>query len=200
MASKRFSLSFIAAARIIAATNADLGEMVKTDDFRADLYYRLNVIPLHVPALRERRSDIPSLLNKFIEDYSDETGEQLKTITSEARKILSDYDWPGNVRELENVVERLCVMTRGEEIGANDIPDFIRHPDEAEPLRADSRMKAQKSHRKNPTLDEIEKAYTLYVLEHQARGQKRLAAKLLGINESTLYRKLEKYAREKDDQ
>ena len=187
-------------ARIIAATNADLGEMVKTDSFRADLYYRLNVIPLHVPALRDRRSDIPSLLDKFLEDYSTETGEQIKTITSEARKILSDYNWPGNVRELENVVERICVMTRCEEIGVNDIPDFIRCPDESEQLSADSGIMAPKSFRKNPTLDEIEKAYTLYVLEHQARGQKRLAAKILGINESTLYRKLEKYAKEKDDQ
>ncbi len=186
-------------ARIIAATNVDLGEMVKTDAFRADLYYRLNVIPLHVPALRERRSDISSLLDKFLEDYSGEAGEQLKTITSEARKILSDYDWPGNVRELENVVERLCVMTRSKEIAADDIPNFIRYPGEADQLSADSGIVAEQPTRKNPTLNEIEKAYTLYVLEHQARGQKRLAAKILGINESTLYRKLEKYAKEKDD-
>ncbi len=186
-------------ARIIAATNADLAEMVKTDDFRADLYYRLNVIPLHVPALRERRSDIPSLLQKFLEDYSGETDEQLKTITPQAEKILSDYNWPGNVRELENVVERLCVMTRGGEIGADDIPDFIRYPAEDDQLSTDSAIPAEQSSGKNPTLDEIEKAYTLYVLEHQARGQKRLAAKILGINESTLYRKLEKYARETDD-
>lgn len=187
-------------ARIIAATNADLAEMVKTDDFRADLYYRLNVIPLHVPALRERRSDIPFLLDKFLEDYSGETGDQIKTITSEARRILSDYDWPGNVRELENVVERLCVMTRGGEIAADDVPEFIRHPGESRRFSVDSGNITEQPSRKNPTLDEIEKAYTLYVLEHQARGQKRLAAKILGINESTLYRKLERYAREKDDQ
>ncbi len=186
-------------ARIIAATNADLGEMVKTDSFRADLYYRLNVIPLHVPALRERRSDIPSLLDKFLEDYSDGKGEQLKTINSEARSILSEYGWPGNVRELENVVERLCVMTKTEEIGADDIPDFIRYPGEAEQSSEDTGILSERTSRKNPTLDEIDKAYTLYVLEHQAMGQKRLAAKILGINESTLYRKLEKYAKEKDD-
>jgi len=186
-------------ARIIAATNADLGEMVKTDDFRADLFYRLNVIPLHVPALRERRSDIPFLLDKFLLDYSGETGDQLKTITAKARKILSDYSWPGNVRELENVVERLCVMTRTERIDADDIPEFIRYHDTEKQLPADSRIMTRKSDGKNPTLDEIEKAYTLYVLEHQARGQKRLAAKILGINESTLYRKLEKYLKENDD-
>ncbi|MCD4702279.1 MAG: sigma-54 dependent transcriptional regulator [Candidatus Aegiribacteria sp.] len=186
-------------ARIIAATNADLGEMVKTENFRADLYYRLNVIPLHVPALRERRSDIPFLLDKFLENYSSESGELIRSITSEARTILSNYSWPGNVRELENVVERLCVMTRTEEIGENDIPDFIRYPDEEEQIPADSEIKAEQPSKKNPTLDEIDKAYTLYVLEHQAMGQKRLAAKILGINESTLYRKLEKYAKEQDD-
>ena len=186
-------------ARIIAATNADLAEMVKSDAFRADLYYRLNVIPLHVPALRERRSDIPFLLDKFLEDYSGETGDQLRTVSSEARKILSDYSWPGNVRELENVVERLCVMTRTEEIGADDIPDFIRYPGEAEHMPAGSGIMTERSSGKNPTLDEIDKAYTLFVLEHQARGQKRLAAKILGINESTLYRKLEKYAKEIND-
>ncbi len=186
-------------ARIIAATNADLAEMVKRDDFRADLYYRLNVIPLHVPPLRERRSDIPFLLDKFLEDYSGETGDQRKTISPEARKILSDYSWPGNVRELENVVERLCVMTRSQEITVDDIPDFIRYPGEEEQLSVASGLVTERSSRTKPTLNEIEKAYTLYVLEHQARGQKRLAAKILGINESTLYRKLEKYAREKDD-
>jgi len=186
-------------ARIIAATNVDLGEMVKTDHFRADLYYRLNVIPLHVPALRERRSDITFLLDRFLESYSSETGEDLRMITSEARTILSNYGWPGNVRELENVVERLCVMTRSEEIGADDIPDFIRYPGEEEQIPADSGIKTEPLTKKNPTLDEIDKAYTLYVLEHQAMGQKRLAAKILGINESTLYRKLEKYAREQDN-
>ncbi|MEN8209067.1 MAG: sigma-54 dependent transcriptional regulator [Candidatus Fermentibacteria bacterium] len=186
-------------ARIVAATNADLGELVKTDEFRADLYYRLNVIPLHVPPLRERMSDIPFLLDRFLEDYSGESGDQVKTITPEAVEILSAYCWPGNIRELENAVERLCVMTNGMEIGADDIPDFIRYPGEEERLSVDSGIFSEKPTAKNPTLDEIEKAYTLYVLEHQARGQKRLAAKILGINESTLYRKLEKYAREKDD-
>jgi DNA-binding NtrC family response regulator len=176
-----------------------IGNFRLNDDFRADLYYRLNVIPLHVPTLRERRSDIPFLLDKFLEDYSGETGDQRKTISPEARKILSDYSWPGNVRELENVVERLCVMTRGKEISADDIPGFIRYPGEEEQLSVGSGLVTERSSRTKPTLNEIEKAYTLYVLEHQARGQKRLAAKILGINESTLYRKLEKYAREKDD-
>lgn len=187
-------------ARIISATNADLGEMVRNDSFRTDLYYRLNVIPLHVPALRERRSDIPFLLNKFLENYSSETGEQIKTITSKARKILSDYSWPGNIRELENLVERLCVMTRSNEIGANDIPDFVKYTCKEEQKPADLGIQAEQPAIENPTLDKIEKVYTLYVLEHEARGQKRLAAKILGINESTLYRRLEKYSHDQENQ
>jgi two-component system response regulator HydG len=171
-------------ARIIAATNADLGEMVRNGSFRADLYYRLNVIPLHVPSLSERRSDIPFLLDRFLKNYSGETGEQIKTITPEARKIL---------------VERLCVMTRSAEIGANDIPDFVRYPGKEERIAADSKIRAEQPAVKNPTLEKIEKAYTLYVLEHEARGQKRLAAKILGINESTLYRRLEKYSQDQED-
>jgi DNA-binding NtrC family response regulator len=186
-------------ARIIAATNADLGEMVKADDFRTDLYYRLNVIPLHVPSLRERRSDIPFLLDRFLEDYASGSGESLRTISPEARNVLYSYSWPGNVRELENVVERLCVMTQGEKIEVDDIPDFIRYPDRADDTFSESEITSSHTSRKNPTLDEIDKAYTLYVLEHQARGQKRLAAKILGINESTLYRKLEKYSKERDE-
>lgn len=185
-------------ARIISATNADLGKMVRNDNFRTDLYYRLNVIPLHVPALRERRSDIPFLLSKFLEDYSGETGEQIKTVTSEARQILFDYSWPGNIRELENLVERLCVMTRSNEIGASDIPDFVKLPGEIQQITADSKTRAEQPAFNNPTLEKIEKAYTLYVLEHEARGQKRLAAKILGINESTLYRRLEKYSQDQE--
>ncbi|MCD4848655.1 MAG: sigma-54 dependent transcriptional regulator [Candidatus Aegiribacteria sp.] len=191
-------------ARIIAATNANLKEMVSRDDFRPDLYYRLNVIPLHVPALRDRSSDIPILLDKFIKDYYEETGETARTITGEAREALICYSWPGNVRELENVVERVCVMTSGSEITFTDLPDFIKEQAvtdsgvfEEKTSEAESAVPAGKD---TPTLDEIEKAYTLYVLEHRSRGQKRLAAKLLGINESTLYRKLEKYAKDRENQ
>ncbi len=190
-------------ARIIAATNANLKEMVDRDDFRPDLYYRLNVIPLHVPALRDRSSDIPILLDKFIENYSEETGETARSITEEASEALTNYSWPGNIRELENVVERVCVMTRGSEITFDDLPDFIREPTVTDAGMFADKVSAVEStfptEIATPTLDEIEKAYTLYVLEHRARGQKRLAAKLLGINESTLYRRLEKYAKDREN-
>ncbi|MBD3278844.1 MAG: sigma-54-dependent Fis family transcriptional regulator, partial [Candidatus Aegiribacteria sp.] len=185
-------------ARIIAATNTDLKERVEGGDFRTDLYYRLNVIPLHVPALRERKSDIPYLLDKFLDDYSQSTGGEKKEFSDGAVELLSDYHWPGNVRELENVVERLCVMTKGERITADDLPDFIAEP-AVQKVPVEETTKERVTSGRKPTLDEVEKAYTLYVLEHQARGQKRLAAKILGINESTLYRRLEKYSAEKDD-
>lgn len=190
-------------ARIIAATNANLKELVDRNDFRPDLYYRLNVIPLHVPALRDRSSDIPILLEKFIENYSEETGEPARVITEEAREAMIKYSWPGNVRELENVVERVCVMTRGSEITFTDLPDFIKEPAITEAgIFADKASAVESTvheEKATPTLDVIEKAYTLYVLEYRARGQKRLAAKLLGINESTLYRKLEKYEKDREN-
>ena len=187
-------------ARIIAATNSDLGERVRQEDFRADLYYRLNVIPLHVPALRERKSDIPFLLEKFLKDYAREAGEEPMAVTEEAEIALCEYHWPGNVRELENLVERLCVMTRGRTIDVDDIPEFITHPDRSLKDRSGSGPSEEAPEPAGtPTLDEIEKAYTLYVLEHRAGGQKRLAAKILGINESTLYRRLEKYSAGRED-
>lgn len=187
-------------ARIIAATNSDLRDRVRKEEFRADLYYRLNVIPLHVPALRERRSDIPYLLEKFLGDYAREAGEEPMVVTEEAKEALCRYQWPGNVRELENLVERLCVMTRGSTIDAEDIPDFILHPETHRSVRPEAgRPEEAAEPAGTPTLDEIEKAYTLYVLEHRAGGQKRLAAKILGINESTLYRRLEKYSAGRED-
>ncbi len=186
-------------ARIIAATNTDLEEKVRNDDFRADLYYRLNVIPLHVPPLRDRRSDIPFLLEKFMSDYAENAGETKKSISSQAVDALCNYSWPGNVRELENLVERICVMTRKETIELEDIPDFVRSPRTEDVTQNEDDYPTISGESKTPTLDEIEKAYTLYVLEHQAMGQKRLAAKLLGINESTLYRRLEKYSENREE-
>ena len=111
-------------ARIIAATNADLKSLVEDGSFRADLFYMLNVIPLHVPSLLERPSYIRLLADKFLEDYSAATGEGEKRFTEEATAVLVSYGWPGNVRELENVVERLCVMTKGAEITVDDLPEF----------------------------------------------------------------------------
>jgi len=114
--------------RVIAATNKDLSREMAEGRFREDLYYRLNVIPFHVPPLRERREDIPLLIDRFLDRYSAESGVPRKTAARDALDKLAEYPWPGNVRELQNIVERLVLMTPGQEIGFADLPPQIAHP------------------------------------------------------------------------
>jgi DNA-binding NtrC family response regulator len=172
--------------RLVAATNADLEKEVAEGRFRADLFFRLNVIPLRMPALRQRRDDIPLLVDHFLKRQS-KVGPQ-KTVTKEALDLLMKYDWPGNVRELENVMERALVLDEGGIIGPEDLPDKIRfgHSQKGS-LVIDS---------PNMTLDELEKEYILKVLNY-TRWQKKRSSELLGINASTLYRKLIAYGIEK---
>src|SRR5262245_24639790 len=114
--------------RIITATNVDLRKLVEEGRFREDLFYRLNVINIQVPPLRERKEDIPSLVEFFTKKYCDENGKPLYRFSSEALKVLMDYHWPGNVRELENVVERAVVLSQGDVIGRDLLPDVITSP------------------------------------------------------------------------
>jgi DNA-binding NtrC family response regulator len=181
--------------RIVAATNRDLQEMVDNGDFRSDLYYRLNVIPLKVPALRERRGDIPHLIRHFIDSRE---GVPSREFTDQAVEALGAYRWPGNVRELENLVERLCVMSASDVIDASDLPEYILSREETPSAPGDAPCSLPEADAPPATLREMEKAWILYVLEHRADGQKRRAAKLLGINESTLHRKLDRYLGEDD--
>jgi len=111
--------------RIIAATNRNLEELIEQGDFREDLYYRINVIPIHLPPLRQRREDVPHLAHHFIHKYGDQMGVGLKTISVEAIKVLEAYDWPGNVRELENVIERTLALTVGDAITSRDLPEYL---------------------------------------------------------------------------
>jgi DNA-binding NtrC family response regulator len=111
--------------RIIAATNVDLRQMVREGHFREDLFYRLNVITIDLPALRQRREDIPLLANHFLKKYSDENELPLRRITTEALRPLVSYSWPGNVRELENVVERAVVLSADTEVGLDLLPDHV---------------------------------------------------------------------------
>jgi two-component system NtrC family response regulator len=161
-------------------------------DFRSDLFYRLNVIPLKVPALRERSGDIQHLIRHFMESSE---GIPHREFTSEALEALQEYSWPGNVRELENLVERLCVMSTSDVIDLTDLPGYILSRED--PGTSDGEAVASFPEAGSgiapATLKEMEKAWILYVLEHRAGGQKRKAAKLLGINESTLHRKLDRY-------
>ena len=168
--------------RFIAATNRDLEEEMRRGTFRSDLYYRLNVISLHMPALRDRGDDVPLLTDYFLARYA-EDGDEID-ISDEAVDRLRSYDWPGNVRELENALERAVVLAGRETIDIEHLPDRVVDPP-AERLISDSSPA-------NPTLETIEKAYILWVLEAE-EGNKARAAEVLGIDPSTLYRKLNRY-------
>jgi two-component system response regulator HydG len=172
--------------RIVAATNRDLDEEIRRGGFRSDLFYRLNVITLHLPPLRDRPDDVPLLAAHFLQRFSATRGRQVR-LTPETLEAMQGYDWPGNVRELENALERAAVMTPGEEIGPGALPSKIteRAP---QPL-------VQASLPPNPTLEIIERAYIHWVLQAEG-GNKTRAAEVLGIDPSTLYRKLLRYGME----
>ena len=171
-------------ARLIAATNRDLEEEIKTGRFRSDLYYRLNVIAIHLPPLRSRRDDIPVLAESFLRRMATERQGEPKRIHQDAMDAIMAYDWPGNVRELENALERAATLTKGDEIGVATLPERVTER-RAEPLVSERPAS-------NPTLETIERAYIMYVLQGEG-GNKTRAAEVLGIDPSTLYRKLGRY-------
>ena len=168
--------------RVMAATNRDLNEEIRRGTFRSDLYYRLNVIALHLPPLRERREDIPLLAHHFLKTIVGEDGE--RTLGEETLEVLSSYDWPGNVRELENALERAAVVAGGGPIAPSHLPERVRQ-EQAPPLVSDQLPP-------NPSMDVIERAYIHWVLVAEG-GNKTRAAEVLGIDPSTLYRKLNRY-------
>jgi DNA-binding NtrC family response regulator len=170
--------------RLIAATNADLEEDVKAGRFRADLFYRLNVIPIQLPALRERREDIPLLVDYFIARFCARANGPVRKIAERAMTALTEYPWPGNVRELENTIERAILLNRSDELDLPDFPEKLTRP---EPVAL-----VKEATPATPTLESIEKAYIQYVME-QTEGKKAEAARILGIDTSTLYRKIERY-------
>jgi len=170
-------------ARVIAATNLDLTGQVKAKQFREDLYYRLNVIEVHMPPLRERTEDIPVLTVHFVKKYAEPMKKPVGGLTEGALALLMDYAWPGNVRELENVIERGVTLTRGDKIAPEDLPQAVRGHS------GDLQM-VEEAAEKTRTLADVERAYILRVLEKTA-GNKYQAAQILGIDRKTLYRKLE---------
>jgi DNA-binding NtrC family response regulator len=171
-------------ARLVAATNRDLEDEVRRGGFRGDLYYRLNVITVHLPPLRERRDDVPLLADAFLRRSASLRGGAPKTLAPQALDALVAYDWPGNVRELENALERAVILSPGEVIAAQALPARVSDR-RVEPLVSD-RAPA------TPTLEAIERAYVTWVLQNES-GNKSRAAEVLGIDPSTLYRKLAKY-------
>jgi two-component system nitrogen regulation response regulator NtrX len=138
--------------RVIAATNKDLVAEIENGRFREDLYFRLNVVPIEVPPLRERLDDVPALIDIFLEEAAANNRDKRKSIEDDALKVLRKYDWPGNVRELKNLIERLAIMTGGEAIGVGDLPDNLRGP------------KARSG--ELFSLDNLEKARTAFEIEY----------------------------------
>jgi|SaaInlStandDraft_1057018.scaffolds.fasta_scaffold02602_12 DNA-binding NtrC family response regulator len=170
--------------RIIAATNRNLPQAVKEGEFREDLYYRLNVIQIHVPPLRERREDIAQLAEMFLQRY----GSKGKKLEAKALEALTAYEWPGNIRELKNIMERLGIIVARDTIGVSDLPSEVQFPE----ATVSNDMKVL------GTMDEIERQAIFSALR-QSRGVKSEAAKALGIGLKTLYRKLDKYQEEGHD-
>lgn len=168
--------------RIIAATNLNLGEEVKAKRFRDDLYYRLNVIELKLPPLRERREDVPLLVEAFLKKCADTRRKDVKGVSESALAMLMDYAWPGNVRELENVIERAVTLSRGEKIVPEDLPQAVQG------ARGDRRVLDEAAER-TLSLEAVEKEYILKILDRTG-GNKYQAAHALGIDRKTLYRKL----------
>lgn len=172
--------------RIVAATNRDLRQYVAEGKFREDLYYRLNVIDIHLPALKDRPGDIALLVNRFLKEFCRENGVKAKVVEPEAMRALENYDWPGNVRELRNAVEKMVVLSEGERLGMDDLPYEIAHARTREAsvpaVMAGSGV----------NIKEMEKAKILSTLERFHYNKTR-AAEELGISRRTLHRKLNEW-------
>lgn len=169
--------------RIIAATNKNLKKLVEVGQFRQDLFYRLNVIPIHLPPLRDRREDIPLLAQFFLRTVAKRAEKNLLGFSAEAMDLLTRYDYPGNVRELENIVERAAALSTREKIGSEDLPADMREMEVFSLDREPSELR---------TLEEMERDYIDWVMRTTGRNKSRVA-RILGIDRVSLYRKLKKH-------
>jgi two-component system, NtrC family, nitrogen regulation response regulator NtrX len=169
-------------ARILSATNKNLAEEIQRGKFREDLYFRLAVVPIDVPALRERAEDIAVLAGHFLEQASQRFGRRLKRLSAETLRALQTYRWPGNVRELKNLIERLMILSPGEEIGVEDLPTELRREEAAVPPDAPLR----------DAREDFERRYILAALRRH-RGNVTRTAEALDLERSNLYRKLRSY-------
>lgn len=176
---------------IIAATNKDLEKAVAAGEFREDLFYRLNVIPIHVPALREREGDIPLLIHHFLKRHCQEKEILLKRMSKGVIETLDHYNWPGNVRELENLIERLVILTDADEITIEDLPPRIRQHEAPEKSTSLEIALREGGIDLKKTLDDLENQLIMEALE-LAGGVKNKAASLLGLNRTTLIEKMKK--------
>jgi len=175
--------------RVVGATNEPLQPKIRDGTFREDLYYRLAVIPVEIPALRERLEDVPLLVNHFLKKQATQTGSSLKKIDPTALDLLSRYDYPGNVRELENAIERACALCDDDLIRSNDLPPHIvEHADQEAARKGRAAMPVGKS--LDEFIQEQERDYIEATLA-KFKGAREKAASVLGISMATLYRKLE---------
>jgi DNA-binding NtrC family response regulator len=173
--------------RVIAATNKDLEKEVKEGRFREDLFYRLNVVQIEVPPLRERKDDIPLMIASFIKESSEENGKNVTGVDAKARSALYKYDWPGNIRQLKNCIESAVVMCEGDTITLNDLPPSISQVSEEAVIKIPVGI----------TMDEAEK---IIVMQNLAinKGNKTKTADILGIGRKTLHRKLDEWGENND--
>lgn len=165
-------------ARLIALTNVDLSDAVKRQQFREDLYYRLHVVHILVPPLRERTEDLPELTQAFVNSYAAKHGRRVNEVSVEALGLLSEYEFPGNVRELANIVERAVIVSTGKRIEFDDLPEPIRFA-----------VRLQRRQERPRSLAEVESEYVMEILA-SVKGNKTEAARTLGISRKNLYEKL----------
>jgi two-component system response regulator HydG len=178
--------------RVVAATNQDLPARVREGKFREDLFYRLNVIEVVLPPLRDRVEDVPLLADHFMARYAAKNGKPIRGLTRGALEALEAYPWPGNVRELEHAIERAVVLSRGAEIEVDDLPESVRSGGAARSAGAAGAVEGRTlTVPLGTTMEEIELRVIRETLR-QTKGDKNLAAQLLGIAARTIYRKLDR--------
>ncbi|MCC6278267.1 MAG: sigma-54-dependent Fis family transcriptional regulator, partial [Oligoflexia bacterium] len=175
--------------RVVSATNRDLDQLVAQKEFREDLFYRLNVIPIKIPPLRQRKSDIPLLLQHFLKTFNEAKKRDLQGFSSQALGLLTDYSWPGNVRELENLVERLVILKGRGIVEETDLPERYRRRDSA--LSSDNLVLPNQGLDFNTAVDHFENQLITQALERTGWNRNR-AATLLNLNRTTLVEKIKK--------
>ena len=189
--------------RVICATNRDLEKTVRDGRFMADLYDRLNVIPIHLPPLRERKGDIPLLVKTFIEEFCQENGKALKSVAPQVLRSLIKFDWPGNVRDLRNCIEGMVVMSNSHELTLEDLPErVLRSTGISSPIifsmptALTTKLHTASEHRLNVdvgmSMEEIKAEAIRATLEYVGNNRAK-AAELLGINKRTIFRKIKEY-------
>ena len=176
-------------ARIIAATSRNLLDLVQEGRFRPDLYYRLRVIPIYLPALRQRKDDLPLLINHFVEHFNEKMNKRIRGVSEEAMSALLNFEWPGNIRELEHAIEHAMVLTRGRMIELSELPTELRRGEAFESAQVSENF----LRRKGPSTPKLERSMIEQALT-ETSGNRTRAARILGMSRTTLWRKIKEYS------